>query len=126
MHNLLGSLTGLDLLLDTDLHFRIIRKRLTRNLNPAMTAIKEELSHISVQDFPAYGTGWVGINVYQALLKTVAQTSARTFVGKNFCRNSEWLEIVTEYTENCKDDLFNLSRYSVIRTKMLNIPKQSC
>lgn len=102
MHNLLGSFTGLNILLDTDLHFRIIRSRLTRNLEPAMEAIQDELSYSLDKEFSGTNAGWTPLGVYHTLLKVVARTSARAFVGKRYCRENEWLEIVTEYTENCK------------------------
>lgn len=43
---------------------------------------------------------WVTIKPYYTLLGFVARVSARIFIGKPLCRNPEWLEISTQFTEN--------------------------
>ena len=102
MHNLLGNYTGLNILLHTDLHFRVIRGRLTPNLTPTMLAIQDELCYSMRIDYPECRNQWSPIGVYDTILHTVARTSARSFVGAAFCRDVRWLEIVTQFTENCE------------------------
>ncbi len=43
---------------------------------------------------------WVIIKPYHSILKLVARISARIFLGYPLCRNEQWLEISTEFTEN--------------------------
>lgn len=43
---------------------------------------------------------WVTIKPYHSILRLVARISARIFVGYPMCRNEEWLEVSTEFTEN--------------------------
>lgn len=102
MHNLLGDYTGLNILMTTDLHYRMIRKKLTPNLNPIMDFLNKEIPYGFEQDIPKCDNDWASFNVYHTILKLVARTSARSFVGPDFCRSPEWLEIVTQYTENRK------------------------
>lgn len=43
---------------------------------------------------------WTSIRPYHSVLKLVARISARIFLGLPLCRNPEWLEVSTEFTEN--------------------------
>lgn len=43
---------------------------------------------------------WVTVRPYHLILKLVARISARIFLGYPLCRNEQWLEISTEFTEN--------------------------
>jgi len=45
---------------------------------------------------------WSTIKPYHSVLRLVARISARVFLGLPLCRNEEWLEISTEFTENGK------------------------
>ena len=105
MYNLLGGYTGLDILMTTDIHYRMIRGRLTPNLTPIMNVLDEEIPFGFQHDIPACDRDWASFNVYHTILKLVARTSARSFVGPEFCRSPEWLEIVTQYTENREHNL---------------------
>lgn len=40
------------------------------------------------------------IKPYHTILDFVARVSARIFLGKPLCRNAEWLEVSTQFTEN--------------------------
>ena len=43
---------------------------------------------------------WVAVKPYHLILKLVARMSARIFLGYPLCRNEQWLEISTQFTEN--------------------------
>lgn len=43
---------------------------------------------------------WVIVKPYHLILRLVARISARVFLGHPLCRNEQWLEISTEFTEN--------------------------
>ena len=49
--------------------------------------------------------GWVAIKPYHTILRLVARISARIFLGQPLCRNEQWLEISTEFTENGLSDV---------------------
>lgn len=42
---------------------------------------------------------WAQVEIFDVLLKLVARTSARVFVGEPACHNEAWLEASTKYTE---------------------------
>jgi len=50
---------------------------------------------------------WVPIKPYHSILRLVSRISARIFLGLPYCRNEEWLEISTEFTEN---GLYHISK----------------
>ena len=102
VHNLFGGYTGVDLLLHNDLHYRTIQKKLTPNLGAVTRPMEEELVSTLEQDFPDCDERWVAFKPYHVLLMLVARMSARVFVGLPFCRDPEWLEISTRFTENSK------------------------
>ncbi|OGM45786.1 hypothetical protein ABOM_005478 [Aspergillus bombycis] len=99
VHNLMGSSTNMHIILRSNLHFRTLQLKLTPHLNTLTrpmqdeTKEKEERVNRTTDD-------WVTIKPYHTLLDFVARVSARIFLGKPLCRNPEWLEISTQFTEN--------------------------
>ncbi len=64
-----------------------------------MIALKKSCSCIDNHQIFVLGA-WVTINPYHSILKLVARISARIFLGLPLCRDNQWLEISTEFTEN--------------------------
>ena len=52
VHNLLGPFTKMDLILDSNLHFRMIQSKLTPNLGLLAEPMADELQYSLQQDFP--------------------------------------------------------------------------
>lgn len=100
-HNLLGQYTKMDLILRSDLHFRMIQSKLTPNLG-ALTGPMEEEVTWAMQRMPKCQGEWVKIHPYHNILDLVASTSARIFVGLPLCRDPRWLEASVQFTENSK------------------------
>ena len=100
-HNLLGRYTEMDLILRSDLHFRMIQTKLTPALGSLTGPMEEEVKYAMEHHFPK-SDGWTVIKPYHKVLELVASTSARVFVGLPLCRTTEWLEISTQFTENSK------------------------
>ena len=100
-HNLLGSYTKMNLILRSDLHFRMIQQRLTPRLGSLTGPMEEEVKFAMDTDFPKCDD-WTIIKPYHTMLDLVARTSARVFVGLPLCRNKAWLETTTQFTENGK------------------------
>ncbi|MCJ1330545.1 hypothetical protein MMC10_007230 [Thelotrema lepadinum] len=98
-HNLLGNFTKMDLILRSDLHFRMIQTKVTPNLG-ALTGPMEEEIRWAMQRFPDCKDKWTMIKPYHTMLDLVASTSARVFVGLPLCRDPAWLEASVQFTEN--------------------------
>lgn len=98
-HNLLGSYTKMDLILRSNLHFRMIQTKLTPSLGSLTRPMEEEVK-FAVDNHVPNSEDWVPIKPYHTVLDLVARTSARVFVGLPLCRSQEWLEISTQFTEN--------------------------
>ncbi|MCJ1245735.1 hypothetical protein MMC30_002939 [Trapelia coarctata] len=99
-HNLLGRHTDMDIILRSNLHFRMIQAKLTPSLGALTQPMQDELNYAMEQDFPACDDEWVTIQPYHLILGLVARISGRVFVGLPLCRSERWLEISTQFTEN--------------------------
>ncbi|KAH6633466.1 cytochrome P450 [Boeremia exigua] len=69
-----------------------IRSDLTPRLPLLMPAIAEEAVVALDNFFPKDADDWVSISVFQVVLNSVAQVSARLFVGTRLCRDPRWLQ----------------------------------
>ncbi|KAL8941827.1 MAG: hypothetical protein Q9216_002027 [Gyalolechia sp. 2 TL-2023] len=84
-HNLLGSYTKMDLILRSNLHFRMIQTRLTPMLGSLTGPMENEVKYALDHHFPS-SQSWTAIKPYHTVLGLVARTSARVFVGLPLCR----------------------------------------
>ncbi|KAJ5113809.1 cytochrome P450 [Penicillium angulare] len=100
VHNLMGSSTNMDIILHNDLHFRTIQRKLTPNLNILIQPMQDELNFVIEHRLTKSEDEWVTIKPYHMVADVVARVSARIFLGKPICRNPEWLEVSTQFTEN--------------------------
>ena len=100
-HNLLGSYTKMNLILRSNLHFRMIQTKLTPMLGSLTGPMEEEVNFSLDSHFPR-SEEWTTIKPYHTILELVARTSARVFVGLPLCRTEKWLEISTQFTEQGK------------------------
>ena len=99
--SLCGPYTGVDLLLKTNLHYRVLQRKLTPKLGLITAPMEQELSQAVEDIFPACET-WVRIKTSDILLALFARMNARVFVGLPFCRDKTWLDISTKFTETSK------------------------
>lgn len=100
-HNLLGSYTKMNLILRSNLHFRMIQTKLTPMLGLLTGPMEEEVNFAMNNHFHR-SEEWTTIKPYHTILDLVARTSARVFVGLPLCRTTKWLEISTQFTEQGK------------------------
>jgi hypothetical protein len=98
-HNLFGQYTGMDLILRSNLHFRMIQTKLTPHLGQMTGPMQEELDNAMKVEFPE-AKEWTSFEPYHTLLRCVARISARAFIGLPKCRSETWLDISTNFTEN--------------------------
>ncbi|KAF2641486.1 cytochrome P450 monooxygenase-like protein [Massarina eburnea CBS 473.64] len=97
--NLSGGHTNMNIILKNNLHFRTLQEKLTPNLSRLTRPMQDELNYACKIDLPEC-EDWVAIKPYYTILRLVSRISARIFLGLPYCRNEEWLEISTEFTEN--------------------------
>ncbi|KAI0425478.1 cytochrome P450 monooxygenase [Xylaria sp. FL1042] len=98
--NLLGHVSTTDILLNTNLHTRMLQQKLTTSLSLIMPIMKNELDYALNVELPKNDDEWVLVSVYDILLRLIARVSARVFIGYPDCRNEEWLSTSIHYTEN--------------------------
>ncbi|KAF2198223.1 cytochrome P450 monooxygenase-like protein [Delitschia confertaspora ATCC 74209] len=98
--NLSGGHTNMNIILKNNLHFRTLQEKLTPNLSKLTRPMQEELNFAVDNELPECDDDWVAIKPYYTILRLVSRISARIFLGLPYCRNEEWLEISTEFTEN--------------------------
>ncbi|KAL8936565.1 MAG: hypothetical protein Q9216_004867 [Gyalolechia sp. 2 TL-2023] len=100
-HDLMGPYTGLDFILQSRLHHRIVQRRLTPNLGKLTPHLEDELGQAVTDLFPKEADdGWTTVQLYPLLLALTARTSARAFVGTSFCRDQRWLDVAVNFVED--------------------------
>ncbi|KAI0409332.1 cytochrome P450 monooxygenase [Xylaria palmicola] len=98
--NLLGHHSTTDIMLKTNIHTRVLQQKLTPSLGNTIKLVKEELDHALEVDFPECEDDWTSVSIGDLILRVVARISARVFLGRDNCRNEEWLSTSIHYTEN--------------------------
>ena len=99
-NDLLGPLTGLNLISETRLHQSIVQRKLTPRLGKITSGLEHELKSAFDEYFPSCND-WVEFKPYQLFGKVSARLSGRALVGSDLCRNATWLDISFNYTESC-------------------------
>ncbi|KAL2020337.1 hypothetical protein VTK56DRAFT_8565 [Thermocarpiscus australiensis] len=97
--DLLGSFTGVDLILESRLHHTIVQRKLTPRLPLLLPQMEKAVTEAFEQYFPKSGD-WVEFQPYQALAQVSARLGAEVIVGPAFADNPEWLHVAIDYTEN--------------------------
>ncbi|MCJ1462695.1 hypothetical protein MMC07_001298 [Pseudocyphellaria aurata] len=77
----------------------VVKDALTANLVQITSHIQEELDFAIDTEIPQ-SQDYTEVTLRHVLLRLVARTSSRAFVGVPLCRNEEWLKTSIEYTEN--------------------------
>ncbi|PRP86150.1 hypothetical protein PROFUN_03137 [Planoprotostelium fungivorum] len=78
-------------------HIEIIRNQLTKSLPLVFGDLVDELQCAFKEIIPATDE-WSRINATPSIMKLVARSSNRTFVGLPLCRNPEWIQLNIDYT----------------------------
>lgn len=100
--DLVGSFTGVDLILESRLHHSIVQRKLTPRL-PLLLPRMEEAVTVAFDKYLPQSEEWTEFQPYKAFSYVSARLGAEVIVGPAFCDNSDWLHIAVEYTENCMD-----------------------
>ncbi|KAK8043767.1 cytochrome P450 [Apiospora phragmitis] len=100
--DLLGPYTGLNLILESRIHHSIVQRKLTPRLPLLTPALEEELRFAFQESFLAPQNGdWAEFQPYQIFGNISARLTARALVGPGFCRDQRWLDVATQFTEDC-------------------------
>ncbi|GJE92707.1 cytochrome P450 [Phanerochaete sordida] len=78
-------------------HIPVLRTTLTRNLRKLHEDIYDEICNSIAHCIPATDD-WTPVVALDALLQIVARTSGRIILGLPFCRNTELLDIMINFT----------------------------
>lgn len=100
-NDLLGSYTGLDLVLESRLHHSIIQRKLTPRLGLVTPGLEKELCNALAECLPN-SEDWAVFQPYQAFSKVSARFSSQAITGPAFANNEEWLTLGVEYVESRK------------------------
>lgn len=106
-NDLLGSYTGLDLVLESRLHHSIIQRKLTPRLGLVTPGLENGLSAALTECLPN-SEDWVVFQPYQAFSKVSARFSSQAITGPAFANNEEWLTIGVEYVESRESNYRNM------------------
>lgn len=98
-NDLLGSYTGLDLVLESRLHHSIIQRKLTPRLGLVTPGLEKELCNALAECLPN-SEDWAVFQPYQAFSKVSARFSSQAITGPAFANNEEWLTLGVEYVES--------------------------
>lgn len=101
----MGPYTGLNFILHSRLHHRIVQRKLTPNLAKLSPHLEDELGRAVKDLFPKEADHeWTEVQLYPLLLSMTARISARAFVGTSFCRDQRWLDVTINFVEDRKQD----------------------
>ncbi|KAI1761977.1 cytochrome P450 [Hypoxylon sp. FL1150] len=98
-HDLLGTYTGLNVILDSRLHHSIVQRKLTPRLNLITPRLEKEINW-QVKVLAPSGGEWAEFQPYDVFGKIAARLTAHAIVGPAFCNDPVWLDIAINYTEN--------------------------
>ena len=85
------SMNGENLIQET------VRVKLTQSLGLVTDDLVDETT-ASIHDIFGEDSQWHSVQVKQGVLDMVARLSSRVFLGKDLCRNEQWLDIAKNYT----------------------------
>ncbi|TGO61973.1 hypothetical protein BCON_0023g00310 [Botryotinia convoluta] len=97
--NLLGKYTGTLVMLESNLHVRVLQNKLTPNLSDYLTRAKAELEFGWKMDVPR-AQDWVEVDIQAIVRALVSRMSAVVFLGHPACRNEDWLRLRVNFSIN--------------------------
>lgn len=98
--DLLGSYTGLDLILESRIHHTVVQRKLTPRLGLVTPLLEEEMSAAFDDYFKDVSSEWSVFQPYQVFGGISARLASSVIVGSKYCRNEAWLDLAFNYTEN--------------------------
>lgn len=99
--DLVGSVTGADLVLENRSHHAIVQRKLTPRLPQLLRRMEAAAIASFATSFPD-SEEWTVFKPYMALRDISARLSAEVIVGPPFCNDPTWLHAAVMYTEYCE------------------------
>lgn len=100
--DLLGSYTGLDLVLSTRLHHSVIQRRLTPRLSLIASCLEKELVSALQDHLPSCEDGWVELRPFLTFRDVVSRLTRNLIIGPSFPHKEAWEKLQVHYVENCE------------------------
>ncbi|KAH8686129.1 cytochrome P450 [Tricladium varicosporioides] len=88
------------LMAQNPIHEGVVRRDLTRSLSGLIPEIVEELEGAISDGWGSDTQRWNDVVVFETMMKVVARTSNRIFVGSPLCRNDEYLENAGAFSQD--------------------------
>ncbi|KAF1994165.1 cytochrome P450 [Amniculicola lignicola CBS 123094] len=95
--NLVCDYTYTNIMIESDLHFRVIQNKLAPELSKYLDIAKTELEYGWAIDIPQ-PVEWQEVDVQQMMRMLVARMSSKIFLGHPACRNLEWLQLSIDFS----------------------------
>ncbi|KAF2198556.1 cytochrome P450 monooxygenase [Delitschia confertaspora ATCC 74209] len=97
VNNLVGKYTYASIMLESNLHTRVLQSQLTPNLGVYISKATVELEHSLKNDVPS-SEGWIEVNIQSIVQTMVSRMSGAAFLGYPACRNQEWLKLSVKFS----------------------------
>lgn len=81
-------------------HMAVVKRDLTRRLNGLTGEIWDELEESFKRYWGENTEEWKEVNLMETMMRIVTRTSNRVFVGKEACRNEEYLDLCTSFAQD--------------------------
>ncbi|KAJ3839330.1 cytochrome P450 [Lentinula raphanica] len=105
----------------------VVRTSLTRNLGAKFDELRDEIKAALAEEIHAKETEWLRVPMLSTLMKIVARTSNRYFVGLPLCRDPDYIKLNIEFTVDASNGARVLRRYPailkpIVRQLLTNVP----
>ncbi|RVX65953.1 hypothetical protein B0A52_09838 [Exophiala mesophila] len=87
-------------IMDPTVHFDVIKSELTRQMFSITPEVSDEMRAAISDVFGEDPNSWREVKLFDAVIKTIARTSNRVFVGLPLCRDEEYLRNAIGFAED--------------------------
>ncbi|KAI1337313.1 cytochrome P450 [Xylariaceae sp. FL0016] len=105
--NLVHNWTYSSFLEHSDLHFRVIERKLAPELPKYLLLAKEEM-HCIWDTIMPQNEDWATVDIQRVIRRLVAGISSRLFLGSPICRDPRWLDLALEFPSDVNQTAFAL------------------
>ncbi|KAI0008538.1 cytochrome P450 [Xylariaceae sp. FL0662B] len=110
-NNLVPRWTNTQVILDSNLHVRVLNSKLNPDLPKYIDLAKAELEHaweIEIPQSEGMSVCWAEVDIQQVIRRLVARMSAKVFMGHPACRDREWLDLSIDFSIDMFKTAFTL------------------
>ncbi|POS72957.1 hypothetical protein DHEL01_v208647 [Diaporthe helianthi] len=108
--NLVPRWTWTSVMMDSDLHVKVLNSKLNPDLSNYINIASEEMQYGWGMDVPR-PEHWTEVDIQQTMRMLVARMSARIFMGHPACREDEWLRVSINFTYDMFTAAFTLRMF---------------